>query len=209
VPHLTPDYEGGTVYRPLNIPTWLLPHINGALLWLCEAYNWEAFGDMTPQECADAALEMWGDYTEGNPMIGAIIQYVTTSVPANCLPCDGGTYLKSDYPALYSSLAPEFIIDADTFNTPTSEGLVLIGASANIGEVIGEDEVTLSVDQIPNHYHAISNGFGPSVALSAVLGAIEGLAPVPTAEDTTAVGGGLAHNNIQPSMKARFCIVAR
>jgi len=87
--------------------------------------------------------------------------------------------------------------------------LVLIGASANIGEIIGEDEVTLSVDQIPNHYHAISNGFGPSVALSAVLGAIEGLAPVPTAEDTTAVGGGLAHNNIQPSMKARFCIVAR
>lgn len=209
MPHLTSDYESGTVYRSLNIPTWLLSHVNGALLWLTEAWNWEAFGDMTPQECADAALLMWDSYSEGNPMLGAIIQYATTSVPANCLACDGGTYLKADYPALYSVLAPEFIIDADTFSTPTSEGLVLIGAFSNIGEIIGEAEHTLSIDEIPNHTHDISNGFGPNVALSAVLGAIEGLSPVPTGETTTAVGGGLAHNNIQPSMKARFCIVAR
>lgn len=209
MPHLTPDYESGTVYRSLNIPVWLLPHVNGALLWLTEVFDWEAFGDMTPQQCADGALAMWDSYVEGNPMLGAIIQYATTYVPANCLACDGGVYLKADYPALYSAIATEFIIDADTFHTPDCEDLVLIGASVDIGEVVGEATHTLSVDEIPNHSHDISNGFGPNVALSSVLGAIEGLSPVPTGETTTAVGTGLAHNNIQPSMKARFCIVAR
>lgn len=209
MPHLTPNFESGTVYRSLSIPVWLLPHVNGALLWLTEVFDWEEFGDMTPQQCADGALDMWDSYVEGNPMIGAIIQYATTSVPANCLACDGSVYLKADYPALYAVLAPEFIIDADTFSTPDCTDLVLIGAVTNIGQVIGEDEVTLSVDEIPNHAHAIQNGFGPNVALSVVLGALEGLDAVPTGETTTAVGGGLPHNNIQPSMKVRFCIVAR
>jgi microcystin-dependent protein len=152
---------------------------------------------------------MWIAYTEENPMIGVILEYVTNDAPSNCLPCDGTIYNRVDYPILYSRLDSAFIIDADTFETPDKVGLFSLGSETNIGEVGGEASHTLSAAEMPIHTHQISNGFGPNVALSAVLGAIEGLSPVPTAETTTSSGSGSAHNNMPPYIKVKYCIVAR
>lgn len=209
MPHLTPDFESGTLYRSLNIPTWLLPHVNGALLWLTEVWHWEAFGDMTPQQCADGALEMWNAYLESNTMIGTVLPYATTTPPDNCLPCDGGTYNRVDYPTLYSRLDNAFIVDGDTFVTPDMDNRFPLGAESDIGQTGGAATHTLISDEMPSHYHAIQNGYGPSVALSAVMGAIEGLDAIPTAENTSSVGGGEAHNNMPPYIRLRYCIVAR
>lgn len=54
---LTPDApDGSTVRRVLVIPLSYLPAVNGALEELTNAFNWEEFGDQTPDE---AAAEMF------------------------------------------------------------------------------------------------------------------------------------------------------
>lgn len=63
--YLTPDAPSGDpVGRVLYIPDTLLPSVNGALQELAEEYNWEAFGDMTPEDAAYTCQLMLEDYYE-------------------------------------------------------------------------------------------------------------------------------------------------
>lgn len=67
--YLTPDAPSGDpVGRVLYIPDTLLPSVNGALQELAEEYNWEAFGDMTPEDAAYACQLMLEDYYESEVM---------------------------------------------------------------------------------------------------------------------------------------------
>lgn len=109
------------ICRLLIIPNdlALVIAVNGALDELTEVENWEQFGTSTPQECADAMAVMWDKYIESSPcMIGSVVLYATATAPSGTLPCDGTTYNRVDYPALYAVLASVFIIDANTFKTP-------------------------------------------------------------------------------------------
>lgn len=109
------------ICRLLIIPNDLdlIIAVNGALDELTESENWEKFGTVTPQETADVMAVMWDKYIESRPcMIGSVILYATVTAPIGTLPCDGSTYLRVDYPELYSVLASVYIIDANTFKTP-------------------------------------------------------------------------------------------
>lgn len=160
---LTPDNAPtATRCRRIRIPddeTWIAA-VSGALTPMIYAYNWEEFGTLTPEQAAERAQAMVLEYFQDDCMIGSIVSYATTNPPNGCIPCDGSTFDRVDYPALYDALDPVFIVDADTFTTPDLRGRTIIGAGdgvglteRTVGETGGEETVVLTEAQLAAHTH--------------------------------------------------------
>jgi len=84
--------------------------------------------------------------------------------------------------------------------TDNLDGQTLIGYGANhgiIGAYLGEEEHVLTVNEIPPHNHK-GNGFGGPG--SGTDGLETNVFLWAQNSDTSDTGGGLAHNNMQPSM---------
>lgn len=139
----------------------LIIAVNGALDELTNAYNWEQFGTVTPDEAATAMNVMFAQYLQGEAcLIGAIIPYATQDAPNGTLPCDGGTYLRVDYPDLYAALDAIYVIDADSFSTPDLRGRSILGTGTGpglteraMGDSGGEEKHVLDVAEMPEHSH--------------------------------------------------------
>lgn len=208
---LTIDDPGELVSRGLSIPVGFLPHLMGAIGELTNAGNWEKQGTLTPQECADMMSLVW-ESVGSLDMIGSIQYFGTADLPSSYLPCDGGVYNRVDYPQLYSLIDPTLIIDADTFNTPPIMDRFILseGNDYVFGGTGGEASHSLNAAENGQHNHTIQRGFGPDVAASIVLGALEGLEAIPTEETTSDSGLGDAHNNMPPywvgRVGIRWCI---
>lgn len=161
---LTPDsIPDSFVCRRVRIPNdvgWL-ELVNGALSVLTKPFNYELFGSVTPEECAELFTEMFFEYQRDVPcMLGAILPYVTADVPDGALPCDGSEYNRVDYPQLYAVLDSAYVIDANTFKTPDLQGRTIIGYGAGdglteraIGDSGGEETHELTVPELPAHAH--------------------------------------------------------
>lgn len=88
--------------------------------------------------------------------------------------------------------------------TDNLDGQTLIGFGANyatVGQFVGEAEHTLTVNEIPAHSHGVDIAFDGGGALDMQSyvnssGSDERFIP----QSTTSTGGGLPHNNMQPSM---------
>lgn len=179
----------------------------------------------------DITIEQWDaiEYLQaqteldlmGN-MVGTILPNVLADISEMALlPCDGTTYLRTDYPRLYAAIASAYIIDADNFYVPDLRQKFPVGASPSvpIGTVGGEEDVTLEIPEIPSHSHSTTphshaeSGAVPSTVI------INAGAPVPTALPSASVtgladvsidntGGGVAHNNIPPYHAISYVIVS-
>jgi microcystin-dependent protein len=217
---LTPEAAGDIVYRLLPIPAGFLSQVNGALITLEYETSWEQYGTLTPEECAAFMSSMLDAYWSGNPLIGSIHAYATASLPDGVLPCDGTVYNRVDYPALYALLDTAYIDSADTFHAPNLVGHVVMGTDTEQGTVVGSATHTLVSDEMPNHGHADTGHAHAEGIAVANLTTIGLEVPEPTAlpapgltavgyASISATGGGQAHNNIQPSHKMRYGIIAR
>jgi microcystin-dependent protein len=205
MPWLTPSDMTGVVYRTLAIPTPFLSQVSGALNSLAMEWNWEAYGDMTPAECAQEMSDMIDVYYEGNMFIGMVVPYVTEDIPTNCLLCDGTQYARVDYPGLYAVLASCYIDDADNFHVPDLVGRFVMGDDENVGDEGGEATHTLSVDEMPNHSHTIPYqscfpyGEIPEICVTGGL----------LTQNTGSTGGGQAHNNLPPYHGMMVLVIAK
>lgn len=135
--------------------------------------------------------------------VGTILDYVGDISPEGYLICDGTSYNTEDYPNLFSLIGYKFGGAENVFNIPDLRRRTTIGAggiaSSTIGNSIGDtggtEQHALTTDEMPSHNHSMnqgSNGFSGSLILgtSSQMGSLY----------TNSVGGGQAHNNIQPSM---------
>lgn len=228
---LTPEeIPAGTVCRILRIPdhpNWTAP-VTGALLSLAQAWNWEKFGALTPEETADRFAQMLNEYQDAglsNCMIGVVFPYATTNPPNGALPCDGSNFSREDYPALYAALDPSFIVDSDNFVTPNLAGRVVVGAGEgsglspySVGQIGGEENHALTSSENGTHSHvdlghvhayqppgisglALAPGELP-VTLPNIVPSVTGSASA----NIQSSGEGSPHNNLQPYQALKYGI---
>jgi len=168
MPYLTPDsIPDGFTCRTLVIPDdpqWI-EIVNGALLDLTRPFNFELFGDVTPEQTSEMFTAMVMRYIKRTPcMLGSIVPYATSVVPDGALACDGAEYAREDYPNLYAVLESVYIVDADTFRTPDLRGRTVIGTGTGddltaraVGDVGGEETHILTVDELAVHDHTTND----------------------------------------------------
>lgn len=215
-PWLTPDTlpTGETKCLPVLIPnsTGFQACVEGALLALTELENWEEFGTATPEECVDAATEMYLQLIKRKCCmpIGSLVWMLTDDIPDYLLICDGSILLRDEYPLLFEAIGTTYGPDVPPyFWLPYMLGRYVWGREAeHLGEDDGANEKTIAVENLPPHTHTyIESTFTAS--------AVEpGPAPIGVLQstgigNTGATGGGEAFNVRPRSLAAIPCIVAR
>jgi len=208
-----PEDEFCRVIRIPNDPVFIQA-VNGALLDLTYAYNWEKQGDLTPDEVASAFDEVYIAYSESQCEmipVGATMLWHMETPPDRWLICDGSGYLKSEYPALFDLFGAKYGDSPDFFGVPDLREKVPYGADFLIplDATYGTQTHTLTVGEIPSHVHRIpkaSATVNAAVNTSTPSARTDNVA-TPTMQ-TDPAGGGLAHNNIQPSYGVYFIVYA-
>ncbi len=170
-----------------------------------------------------------------DPFVGQITAYPYSFAPLGWADCDGRLLPISQYAALFSLLGTYYGGDGrTTFGLPDLRGRVLVsqgqltgGGNYTLGETAGAETVTLGTSTMPQHTHALDattvagTTNQPAGMLLATAQVGGGRSPAtdkgklynpatPTTAMATSViglsGGGLPHNNIQPSLVVRYCI---
>ena len=209
--------------------------------YLSRRYNWrdtsDPYDEITDSQWDTIQAMVDKAFTEIMiPMIGQVIAFATSDPPPNVLFCDGSTYLRVDFPTLYSLLAPAFIVDADNFIVPDlRERFVYgLGGTDDIGDSGGSSTVTLTNTEMPAHSHTagaptvidpthshVESGAGISaVTIGAGVPAPVAV-PFPTvtapaltgitvlAPSISSEGGGGSHNNMPPYVVLAYGIIAQ
>lgn len=182
----------------------------------------------TIDEAAQAFSAMLSSLRRSLLMIGAIIPYAgTLPTDPSILPCDGASYLRVDYPDLFSAIGTVYgSVDSSHFNVPDLRGRSILGVGSgsglstySLGDTGGEESHILVTGEIPSHTHTdTGHTHVEGVAAPAAGAAIAGV-PIPSAvpaagvtnsgtANLTSTGGDGAHENRQPYMALNYAIIA-
>lgn len=132
---------------------------------------------------------------------GAVVSFAGSSAPTGWLICNGAAISRSTYAALFAILGTTFGAGdgSTTFSLPDLRGRVPVGAGAGsgltnrvLGATGGEENHTLTTDEMPAHTHPI--GFIPLEG----TGGSTGTRAYPGSANTGSTGGDDPHNNMQP-----------
>lgn len=155
--------------------------------------------------------------------VGSVMEYAGSSAPPGWVFCDGASYNRGIYSALFSVIGTTYgSVDSNSFSVPDKRGRVSIGldnmggTSANrvtnaaadtLGGSGGAETHTLVTDEMPSHSHNVlyrntdggstlrATGFDTTSATNYLEYSV-----------LTSTGGGGAHNNMQPWMACNFII---
>ena len=159
-----------------------------------------------------------------NPYLGEIRMFAGSFAPAGWHMCDGALMPISENDTLFALIGTTYGGDGEeTFALPNLQSRVPIhqgtgaGSTNIIGETGGVESVTLTVQQIPNHTHAMlgstntstspnptSNVIGKSTQVDMFINAVPGDALAANA--VTPVGGSQPHENVQPYLCINYII---
>ncbi len=149
---------------------------------------------------------------------GFIAAYAGATVPTGWVECDGQAISRTTFAALFTAIGTAWGIGngSTTFNVPDLRGRVLLDDGTGGGLTArtlagqgGEETHLLTSGEIPAHthkwYHNMafnSTGAGGGDRVNATYNTDTGN----KALDTSAVGGGTAHNNMQPFAVVKYII---
>ncbi|GGM94069.1 tail Collar domain-containing protein [Dyadobacter beijingensis] len=158
------------------------------------------------------------------PYVGEIRLFAGTFAPAGWMLCQGQTLPISENEVLFQLIGTTYGGDGqETFRLPDMQGRLPVhmgslsgGSTYQIGESGGSEEVTLTLQQIPNHNHAFlaaTTGADVASPRDAVLGIstttngyIASIPSQPMAADIAPFGGSQPHTNVQPFLCVNFII---
>lgn len=153
--------------------------------------------------------------------VGSIIPSICTQTGSNLILLDGSSVLQADYPVLASCVPSSWLVGAN-INLPNMMDMGLFGTDDvnDLGDIIGENDHTLTTAEMPVHTHTQNphshseiipavtpTGAGPIVAGASVVVPTPSTTGLATATNNNA-GGDTPHNNIQQSMQVFYYIVA-
>lgn len=183
----------------------------GAVYELTRAYNWQNYGEMTPDEMAASWITLYNTMVlnpGGCLIFGQIVALATEEIPENMLPCDGSSYLRTDYPSLYANLNSTYITDANNFTVPDLRAQFVYGAVnlAGIGNTGGSTTKNISNSNMPTHTHLYSAPL-PGVTLTgAGVPTPTNIGSLPTPSGSS--GLGTAMDIMPPYTRLLYAIVA-
>lgn len=149
---------------------------------------------------------------------GLIYPLASAKVPSGFLLCDGSEYSRVEYAELFEAIGTTYGEgDGDyTFNVPNLMSRVPVGRDEDAGLLLGdsggEENVTLTVDEMPSHTHHLK--IASSTTSSSKDGFMvntEGFLPeYPSSfageTNTENTGGSQPHNNMQPYIVVNYII---
>lgn len=105
---------------------------------------------------------------------GTIKMHASSITPAGHLNCDGASYLRADYPALYNTIGTQYgSADGTHFNVPDITGRVPVGYAAAGGhadvDTLGKNDGVVKANRRPKHNSTV--GGAPALGSLVVSGA--------------------------------------
>lgn len=159
------------------------------------------------------------------PYVGEIRMFAGNFAPNGWMFCEGQTLPIAENEVLFQLIGTTYGGDGqETFNLPNLASRVPIhmgtgpdGTTYQIGEMAGTEQVTLTVQQIPNHTHPFLANAGsattrdpvPNNAPSRASGDfyVANLDAVPLGAQAVApAGGSQPHENTQPFLCINFIV---
>jgi microcystin-dependent protein len=159
------------------------------------------------------------------PYVGEIRIFAGNFAPAGWMFCEGQTLPISENDVLFQLIGTTYGGDGEsTFNLPNLASRIPVhmgtgpdGTTYQIGEMAGTEQETLTVQQIPNHTHALLGStdaatkgnpsgaiLGQSAQVSYMFETDAALAM--NANSITPAGGSQPHENTQPFLCMNYII---
>lgn len=156
----------------------------------------------------------------GTPFVGEIRMFGGNFAPAGWMFCEGQILPISENETLFQLIGTTYGGDGqETFALPDLRGRLPIhqGNGVILAETGGVESVTLTVNQMPAHTHALlasANNAATSSAAGNVLAQTPSYTPYVAAApnaaldpaSVTSVGGSQPHDNFQPYLCVNFII---
>lgn len=153
--------------------------------------------------------------------IGQIIpSVVDLSSNTSLLALDGQSVLQTDYPELSSVVPASWLVGLNIDLPDMSEKSLHGENGSNLGDIVGENNVTLDVSEIPSHNHtqnphqhseftvsSIPTAAGLEPALASLVTIVPTVTGLTTATNNYTGGDG-SHNNVPESLSINYWIVA-
>jgi len=155
-----------------------------------------------------------------DPYVGEIRLFAGTFAPAGWSFCDGSTLAISEYDTLFNLIGTTYGGDGqETFQLPNLASRVPVhqGPSFVLGQTGGEETVTLTTSQLPQHSHpfnattALANQPSPGGNLPCQSPTVQYWAQDITDQQMAAsmvlpVGGSQPHENMHPFLVLSYII---
>jgi microcystin-dependent protein len=162
-----------------------------------------------------------------DPFVAEIRILACNFPPKGWATCDGQVLAISQNTALFSLLgttyggngSSNFALPNLQGNAPMQQGQSTTGTSYALGQTGGSETVTLLLNEMPSHNHAIQGNINPANLATpsparSLARASPGQAYTATLTNITPFagnaiqlnGGGTPHNNLMPYLTLNFCI---
>jgi microcystin-dependent protein len=121
---------------------------------------------------------------------GMVVDYAGATPPPGWLLCDGASYLRADYPDLFTAIGTAYgSADGTHFNVPDCRGRVTAGFAASGGHTdvstLGNNDGVAAANRRPKHRHTVPNSSGGSFGNAAASGRDTNTGPdIPTGTAT-------------------------